>query len=88
MSKKNSHWADKMAQQWVRKRGQEHVVEIGKSPSGPIHLGFLRETVLGAVATRALQDAGAAARFILFVDSMDPLRKRYPFLDASYEGAY
>jgi lysyl-tRNA synthetase class 1 len=85
MSKKGMHWADQMAETWIQRRGQDHVVEIGVSPSGPIHIGFLRETVLGAVAVRALRDAGAHARLILFVDSMDPLRKRYPFLDESFD---
>jgi len=85
MSKKSIHWADRMAGQWTQRRGRNHVIEIGVSPSGPIHLGFLRETILGDVAARALRDAGAQARFVLFADSMDPLRKRYPFLDASYD---
>jgi len=85
MSKRSIHWADRLAEQWIRKRGNEHLVEIGVSPSGPIHLGFLRETMLGHVLTRVLRDAGAQVRFILFVDSMDPLRKRYPFLGEEYD---
>jgi len=83
--KKAVHWADRLAEQWVRRRGKEHTVEIGVSPSGPIHLGFLRETILGDVLSRVLREAGARVRFILFVDSMDPLRKRYPFLGEAYD---
>lgn len=85
MTRKSVHWADRLAENWLRKRGNKHLVEIGVSPSGPIHIGFLRELVLGDVLTRVLRDAGAEVRFILFADSMDPLRRRYPFLDESYE---
>jgi lysyl-tRNA synthetase, class I len=85
MGKKGTHWADRLAEQIIRKRGAKHLVQIGVSPSGPIHVGFLRETILGDVLRRALMDAGAEARLVLFVDSMDPLRKLYPFLEESFE---
>ena len=86
------HWADRLAAKWIEKRGKKHRVEIGWSPSGPMHIGFLREMILGDVLHRALRDRGAEVRFNLFVDSCDPLRDRerdgkpwFPFLPESFK---
>ncbi len=88
---KDQHWADGLAEHWVRKHKGDQVVQIGWSPSGTMHIGFLREMVLGDVAYRALRDAGASVRFVFFVDSCDPLRDReaagkpwYKFLPESF----
>jgi len=56
-----------------------------------MHIGFLREMILGDVLYRCLRGGGAEAAFNLFVDSLDPLRDReregkawYTFLPESY----
>jgi len=88
---KDQHWADALAERRLQKRQEEHVIEIGWSPSGAMHIGFLREMVLGDVVYRALRDAGTKVRFVFFVDSFDPLRDReahgkpwYKFLPESF----
>ncbi|MFP4051342.1 MAG: lysine--tRNA ligase [Thermoplasmata archaeon] len=71
------HWADVEAENV----GQSALVATGVAPSGPIHLGGLRELLTGEAIARACEDGS----LVLIVDSMDPLRKVYPFLDDSYE---
>lgn len=85
------HWADKLAATWIERRGKKHRVQIGWSPSGAMHIGFLREMILGDVLFRCLRSRGTDVRFNLFVDSLDPLRDReregkpwYTFLPESY----
>ncbi len=75
------HWADAFAS----KLSGEQVVSTGISPSGPIHIGSMREILTGDIIHRAIRDRGLPSRFIYLCDDMDPLRRRYSFLDPAYE---
>ncbi|MFW6037936.1 MAG: lysine--tRNA ligase [Candidatus Saliniplasma sp.] len=70
------HWADVEAE----KLGEGSLVATGEAPSGSIHLGHIRELLTGEAIARASE-----GDLILIVDSFDPLRKLYPFLDKSYK---
>lgn len=76
------HWADEAAEAVVR-TGRPAVVSSGISPSGEIHIGNMREVLTADAVFRALNDRGAAPRFNYVADNFDPLRRVYPFLDAS-----
>ncbi len=71
------HWADVEAGLLV----DSPLIATGITPSGPIHLGSLREILTGDAIRRAKDDA----RLIYIADSIDPLRKVYPFLNEDYE---
>jgi len=71
------HWADAEAE---AVKSENPLVATGEAPSGPIHLGHIRELLTGEAITRA-----SSGDLVLIVDSFDPLRKSYPFLDDSYE---
>lgn len=75
------HWADV----FTGKLEGDQVISTGISPSGPIHVGNMREILTGDLIYRASRDRGLNARFIYLGDDIDPLRKRYPFLDPEYE---
>jgi len=78
------HWADVIAADLI-KTGRKQVVATGISPSGPIHIGNLREVITADAIHRALHDKGADdARLIYVADTFDPLRRVYPFLPDSY----
>jgi len=76
------HWADVIAEEL---KGKPQVISTGITPSGPIHIGNMREILTGDAILRALRDIGEEARLIYIADDFDPLRKRYPFLPESYE---
>lgn len=78
------HWADVMAQR-LAERGDRHIVATGITPSGEFHIGHIREILTGDMIARAARHAGLEAELVFVVDNADPLRKVYPFLDASYE---
>jgi lysyl-tRNA synthetase class 1 len=78
------HWADVIAED-VLERGNKHTVASGITPSGAIHIGNMREVVTADAAYRALKDKGADVRLIYIADTLDPLRKVYPFLSDDYE---
>ncbi len=77
------HWADQIAEKLIEERGSgaKQIVATGITPSGPIHVGNMREVVTGEAIHRALRDRGVEAELIYIADTLDPLRKVYPFLE-------
>jgi len=81
----SSYWADKVAADIVKTRGNKHVIATGITPSGPIHLGNIREVLTADAVRRSLDAIGAETELIYIADTADPLRRVYPFLPESYE---
>ena len=77
------HWADVVAEKLIEK-GNEHTLATAITPSGPIHVGNLREVITTEAIYRALKDKGAEAKLIFIADTFDPLRKVYPFLSKEF----
>lgn len=82
---KQNYWAERIADKILQKNKGEIVLETGITPSGPYHIGHLREMIATDAVCRALEKRGAKTRFIYFIDDLDNLRKLYPFLPGSYE---
>ncbi len=74
------HWADA----FLEGVDGDQVISTGISPSGPIHVGNMREILTGDIIYRASSLKKLKARFIYLCDDIDPLRKVYPFLDPGY----
>ena len=79
------HWADFTAEKLSKERGNKQVACSGITPSGEFHIGHIREILSAEMIHRACLDAGLDSRYIFIVDSMDPLRRVYPFLSEEYE---
>lgn len=77
------HWADVLASQLEEDRS--HVIATGITPSGPIHIGNMREILTADAIYRAAIDRGLDAELIYVADDFDQLRKVYPFLPEEYE---
>lgn len=73
------HWADAFF-----KDDSDETISTGISPSGPIHIGNMREILTGDILYKASVRKGKSSRFIYLCDDADPLRKVYPFLPESY----
>jgi len=78
------HWADVLADELL-KEDKKHVLATGITPSGPIHIGNMREILTTDAVCRCLTDKGGNAELIYVADDYDPLRKVYPYLSKSYE---
>lgn len=79
------HWADVLAEE-LAARGSRHVLATAITPSGPIHVGNMREVLTTEMVHRSLEKMGCESELIYIGDTYDPLRKVYPFLDkAKYE---
>ena len=78
------HWADVVAER-LSARKEKHVLATAITPSGPIHVGNLREVMTTEAVYRCLKERGVEAELIYIGDTFDPLRKVYPFLPEDYE---
>ena len=79
------HWADVLAKE-LSERSSHHVLATAITPSGPIHVGNMREVLTTELVHRSLLRLGCESELIYIGDTYDPLRKVYPFLDkAEYE---
>lgn len=76
-------WAEKLAED-ILQSGEQHVIATGVTPSGPIHIGNLREIIIADVIRETLTSKGAEAKLICVADTYDPLRKIYPFLPKEF----
>jgi len=76
------HWADVIAEK-LEKSGP-HTIATGITPSGPVHIGNMREVMTAEAVYRALLDRGVEARLIYIADTYDRLRRLYPFLPESF----
>lgn len=81
------HWADVFAAEVPQDR--VHHIATGITPSGPIHIGNMREVLTGDLLYKAIIHRGLEAELLYIADDFDPLRKVYPFLPerfAAYVG--
>ena len=76
------HWADVIAEK-LEKSGP-HTIATGITPSGPVHIGNMREVMTAEAVYRALLDRGVEAKLIYIADTYDRLRRLYPFLPESF----
>jgi len=77
------HWAEVIANNLI-KRSNKHVLATGITPSGPIHVGNMREVITTDAIHKVLIEKGAESQFIYIADDFDHLRKLYPFLPDYY----
>ncbi|HEX2098306.1 MAG TPA: lysine--tRNA ligase [Rubrobacteraceae bacterium] len=75
-------WAEKVAE---RLGPGPHVVVTGISPSGNIHIGNLREVLVGEAVVNAFKARGGEVRFVFHADTIDPLRKIAPGVPKEYK---
>ena len=57
------HWAEVLADELLKKQRQ-HVLATGITPSGPIHIGNMREILTTDAVFRSLIEKGGDAQFI------------------------
>lgn len=80
------HWSEVAASNILKQKPEGKIaIATGITPSGPIHLGNMREVLTGDAVYRSLKELGADCELVYIADTFDPLRKVYPFLPKEYE---
>ncbi|MFW9828858.1 MAG: lysine--tRNA ligase [Candidatus Thorarchaeota archaeon] len=71
------HWLEEIVHEIYSRNPNEITLSTGKTPSGHIHLGILREIIICDALRRIFQKDGKKVNNLLFIDSLDAA-KRFP----------
>ncbi|MFW9988966.1 MAG: lysine--tRNA ligase, partial [Candidatus Odinarchaeota archaeon] len=71
------HWLEEIVEEIYSRNPIEITLSTGKTPSGHIHLGILREIIICDALRRILENNGNKVNNLLFFDSLDAA-KRFP----------
>jgi lysyl-tRNA synthetase class 1 len=72
------HWIREVVDRVLERDVSDYLISTGKSPSGSIHIGSLREQIIADVIKRQFQELGKKARTMFIVDDYDPVRSFPP----------
>ena len=72
------HWIEDVLEEVLQRNPDVYVLSTGKSTSGSIHIGFVRELIIADVIKRKLQEIGKTVRTIFVADDYDPVRSFPP----------
>jgi lysyl-tRNA synthetase class 1 len=85
MTSKNSdtseysiHWIEDVLEKVLERNPDTYILNTGKSTSGSIHIGIMRELIITDVIKRKLQELGKKAHTMFVVDDLDPVRSFPP----------
>src|SRR4051812_21507086 len=79
-------WLSKVADELEKGHPEgEIIVETGSAPSGPYHVGHLREIITADAVVKALQKKGRSAKHVHFLDDFDALRKIPAGISGDYQ---
>ena len=74
----NIHWIEDILDEVMQRNPDVYVLSTGKSTSGSIHIGIMRELIITDVLKRKLQEKGKVVRALFVVDDYDPVRSFPP----------
>mgnify|MGYP006278636149 CR=1 FL=1 len=79
------HWLEEVIDK-INSRNQDTItLATGKTPSGHIHVGILRELIICDAIRRKLQEKGKNVRFYLFIDSLDAAKRFPDYIDHEFQ---
>lgn len=77
------HWIRDVVDSVLERNVGTYLISTGKSPSGSIHIGSLREMIIADVIKRQLLEMGKQASTMFIVDDYDPVRSFPPSVTLS-----
>jgi len=87
MVKEKFFWADKLAEEIIKRKGKKKIYTCaaGIGVSGTLHIGNFRDAITTDMVTKALEAKGKKARLIYSWDNYDRFRKVPKDVSKSYE---
>ncbi len=79
------HWIQDVLNDVLARDVDTYLISSGKSPSGSIHIGIMRELIIADVIKRKLLEMGKRASTVFIIDDYDPLRSFPPSVKLSIE---
>ncbi len=79
------HWINDIVNEVLARDVDVYRISTGKSTSGTIHIGFVRELIIADVIKRKLLEAGKKAFTLFVIDDYDPVRSFPPSVSLSLD---
>jgi lysyl-tRNA synthetase class 1 len=77
------HWIRDIVDEVLERDPDQYLIVTGKSMSGSVHSGFMKEIIIADAIKRELQTLGKDAKTIFIADDYDPIRAFPPSLTLS-----
>ena len=77
------HWIRDVVDEVLARDPERYLIVTGKSMSGSVHSGFMKEIIIADVIKRELQELGKDARTVFIADDFDPIRSFPPSVTLS-----
>ena len=87
-TKRNDHWLEDIIDKILARNTDEIVLSVGKTPSGRIHLGIMRETLICDGLRRKLQSQGKKVKYRIFFDSLDAAKRFPSYIPKEFQKKY
>ncbi len=77
------HWIRDVVDEVLERDPEQYLIVTGKSMSGSVHSGFMKEIIIADVIKRELQSMGKDAKTVFIADDFDPIRSFPPSVTLS-----
>ncbi|MCJ7650488.1 MAG: lysine--tRNA ligase [Candidatus Lokiarchaeota archaeon] len=79
------HWLEDTVEKVMSRNPLEITLSTGKTPSGHIHVGILREIIICDALSRIFNKKGKKVNFYLFLDDFDAAKRFPDYIDAKFQ---
>ncbi|MFX1377778.1 MAG: lysine--tRNA ligase [Promethearchaeota archaeon] len=81
----STHWLEEIIKEINIRKPNEITLSTGKTPSGHIHLGILREIIICDALRRIFEKDNKIVNNLLFFDSLDAAKRFPPYIDKKFQ---
>jgi len=82
------HWLEDTVEKIMSRNPLEITLSTGKTPSGHIHIGILREIIICDALRRIFNNKGKKVNFYLFLDDFDAAKRFPDYIDVDFQNEH
>ncbi len=79
------HWLEDIIKEISNRKPEQITLATGKTPSGHVHLGILREILICEALRKKFTDKGEKVDFFLFLDDFDAAKRFPDYIDKQFQ---
>ena len=83
-----THWLEEIVERISQRNISDITLATGKTPSGHIHIGILREILICDALRRILEEKSDKVSFLLFIDDLDAAKRFPEYIDKEFQIKY
>jgi len=82
------HWLEEIIDKISERNTEQIILSTGKTPSGHIHIGILREILICDALRRIFEEKNKKVKFFLFFDSFDAAKRFPKYIDINFQKSH